>query len=199
MREAGKWELRTPEQFLDGLRDDRTVDDRGQRVKAVLDHPELGIAARHAAIDFQLAENPKFRELAVHREGGEEYSAYYRIPRNATDLMARSKLIETATTAGATLVILIKEIGTDALFALQRVLARSGDATGLGRVNAFYKKCRDRDLALAVAQTDVKGDCGKRPSEQKDPDLHVRGRRKAARWDRSPRSQGAHFVRAVCR
>ena len=166
--------VRTPEQFLDGLRDDRTVYYRGQRVKAVPDHPELGMAARHAAIDFQLAENPKFRELAVHREGGEEYSAYYRIPRNAKDLMARSKLIETATTAGATLVILIKEIGTDALFALQRVLARKGDVTGLGRVDAFYRECRDRDLALAVAQTDVKGDRSKRPSEQKDPDLYVR-------------------------
>ena len=34
--------------------------------------------------------------------------------------------------------------------------------------------CRDRDLALAVAQTDVKGDRSKRPSEQKDPDLYVR-------------------------
>jgi 4-hydroxybutyryl-CoA dehydratase/vinylacetyl-CoA-Delta-isomerase len=166
--------VRTPEQFLDGLRDDRTVYYRGQRVKAVPDHPELGVAARHAAIDFQLAENPKFRELAVYREGGEEYSAYYRIPRNAKDLMARSKLIETATTAGATLVILIKEIGTDALFALQRVLARKGDVTGLGRVDAFYRECRDRDLALAVAQTDVKGDRSKRPSEQKDPDLYVR-------------------------
>ena len=166
--------VRTPEQFLDGLRDDRTVYYRGQRVKAVPDHPELGMAARHAAIDFQLAENPKFRELAVYREGGEEYSAYYRIPRNAKDLMARSKLIETATTAGATLVVLIKEIGTDALFALQRVLARNGDVTGLGRVDAFYRKCRDRDLALAVAQTDVKGDRSKRPSEQKDPDLYVR-------------------------
>ena len=166
--------LRTPEQFLDGLRDDRTVYYRGQRVAAVPDHPELGVAARHAAIDFQLAENPKFRELAVHREGGEEYSAYYRIPHNAKDLMARSKLIETATTAGATLVILIKEIGTDALFALQRVLARKGDVTGLGRVDAFYRECRDRDLALAVAQTDVKGDRSKRPSEQKDPDLYVR-------------------------
>ena len=110
--------VRTPEQFLDGLRDDRTVYYRGQRVKAVPDHPELGIAARHASIDFELAENPKFREIAVHSEDGEEYSAYYRIPRNAKDLMARSKLIETATTAGATLVILIKEIGTDALFAL---------------------------------------------------------------------------------
>lgn len=166
--------LRTPEQFLEGLRDDRTVYYRGQKVTVVPEHPELGVAARHAAIDYQLAENPKVRDLAVYREQDEEYSAYYRIPRNAKDLAARSKLIETATTLGATLVILIKEIGTDALFALQRVLARNGETKALERVNTFYQHCRDRDLALAVAQTDVKGDRSKRPSEQKDPDLYVR-------------------------
>ena len=44
----------------------------------------------------------------------------------------------------------------------------------LERVEAFYRHCRDRDLALAVAQTDVKGDRSKRPSEQTDPDMYVR-------------------------
>jgi len=166
--------LRTRQQFLDGLRDAREVYYRGQRVQVVPDHPELGVAARHAAIDFDLAEDPKFRDLAVHRDEGDEHSAYYRIPRNTKDLQARSKLIEAATTLGATLVILIKEIGTDALFALQRVLAREKDTQGLERVNAFYKNCRERDLALAVAQTDVKGDRSKRPSDQADPDLYVR-------------------------
>jgi 4-hydroxybutyryl-CoA dehydratase/vinylacetyl-CoA-Delta-isomerase len=166
--------VRTPEQFLNGLRDGRTVYYRGKKVESVPDHPELGVAARHAAIDFEMAETPKFRDLAVHHEEADEYSAYYRIPRNANDLMLRSKLIETGTALGATLVILIKEIGTDALFALHRVLTRSGETTGLERVQAFYKTCRDRDVALAVAQTDVKGDRSKRPSEQQDPDLYVR-------------------------
>jgi 4-hydroxybutyryl-CoA dehydratase/vinylacetyl-CoA-Delta-isomerase len=166
--------LRTPKQFLDGLRDPREVYYRGERVEVVPDHPELGVAARHAAIDFELAEDPKFRDIAVHREGNDEYSAYYRVPRNSSDLLARCKLIETATALGATLVILVKEIGTDALFALRRVLARSNEAQALERVNAFYRTCRERDLALAVAQTDVKGDRGKRPSEQADPDLYVR-------------------------
>src|SRR6266849_7764531 len=166
--------LRTPKQFLEGLRDDREVYYRGQRVKDVVEHAELGVAARHAAIDFELAENPKWRELAVHHEDGEEYSSYYHIPRDAKDLLARSKLIEAGTTAGATLVILIKEIGSDALFALMRILARGGEAKGLERVRAFYRQCRDRDLALAVAQTDVKGDRSKRPSEQQDPDLYAR-------------------------
>src|ERR1700730_7990281 len=166
--------LRTVEQFLSGLRDGREVYYRGQRVPDVTEHPELGVAARHAAIDFQLAENPKFRHLATRREGNSVYSTYYHIPRCTQDLLDRSELIETGTALGGTLVLLIKEIGTDALFALMRLLSRAGETQGLERVRTLYRRYRDGDLALAVAQTDAKGDRGKRPSEQADPDLNVR-------------------------
>jgi len=166
--------LRTAEQFLSGLRDGREVYYRGQRVPDVTEHPELGVAARHAAIDFQLAENPKFQQLATRREGNAVYSTYYHIPRCAQDLLDRSKLIETGTALGGTLVLLIKEIGTDALFALLRLLARAGETQGLERVRTLYRRYRDGDLALAVAQTDAKGDRSKRPSEQPDPDLNLR-------------------------
>ncbi len=166
--------LRTVEQFLSGLRDGREVYYRGQRVPDVTEHPELGVAARHAAIDFQLAENPKFQQLAKRREGNSVYSTYYHIPCCAQDLLDRSKLIETGTALGGTLVLLIKEIGTDALFALMRMLSRAGETQGLERARTLYRKYRDGDLALAVAQTDAKGDRSKRPSEQTDPDLNVR-------------------------
>jgi 4-hydroxybutyryl-CoA dehydratase / vinylacetyl-CoA-Delta-isomerase len=165
--------LRTPQQFLDGIKDGREVYYRGERVTSVADHPELGVAARHAAIDYEMAENPKYRELAVAEEDGKEFSAFYRVPRNVEHLVQRSKLIEAGTAEGATLVILIKEIGTDALFALRRVLARQKEAEGLERLKAFHQRCQDGDLAMAVAQTDVKGDRSKRPSEQNDSDMYV--------------------------
>ena len=101
--------LRTAAQFLAGLRDTREVYYRGERVPNVVDHPELAVAARHASIDYELAENPKFRDLAVHREGTQEYSAYYRVLRHSQDLLSRSKLIEAGTAEGATLVLLIKD------------------------------------------------------------------------------------------
>lgn len=166
--------LRTPQQFLDGLRDTREVYYRGERVSAVPEHFQLGVAARHAALDFRLAEDPEYRDLAVHCDGNDTYSAYYHIPTDSRELLARSKLIEAATTLGATLVILVKEIGTDALFALKLVMSRAGETKGLERLNEFYRNCRDRDLALSVAQTDVKGDRSKRPSGQVDPDMYVR-------------------------
>jgi 4-hydroxybutyryl-CoA dehydratase / vinylacetyl-CoA-Delta-isomerase len=166
--------LRSVEQFLQGLRDGREVYYRGRRVADVTEHPELGVAARHASIDFQIAENPQFKDLATHRDGNQAYSAYYQIPRCSKDLLDRSKLIETGTALGATLVLLVKEIGTDALFALMRLLARDKQTPGLERVRALYQKYRDGDFALAVAQTDAKGDRSKRPSEQPDPDLNLR-------------------------
>ena len=67
--------------------------------------------------------------------------------------------------------MLVKEIGTDALFALHRT-THGTDA--YERVDACYRAFRDRDLALAVAQTDVKGDRSQGPSGQADPDLYVR-------------------------
>src|SRR5919204_872717 len=159
--------LRTPEEYLAGLRDGREVWYRGERVEDVTAHPELGVAARHGALDFELAHDPEYADLAVT----DGYSTFYAIPRSGADLRRRSALIEASTAHGATLVVLLKEIGTDALFALHRV-THGTDA--YERVEAFYRHCRDADLALAVAQTDVKGDRSLGPSGQADPDLYVR-------------------------
>ena len=159
--------MRTAEQYLDGLRDEREVYYRGERVTDVVGHPELGIAARHGALDFAFAEEPGNADLAVT----DGHSTYYHLPRNGADLRRRSALIEQATAYGATLVILVKEIGTDALFALHRV---THGTEGYERVEEYHRRCREGDLALAVAQTDVKGDRSKGPSAQADPDLYVR-------------------------
>ena len=159
--------MRDAKAYLEGLRDGREVYYRGERVGDVTSHAELGIAARHGAIDYELAELPDFRELAVT----DGHSTFYHLPRTAADLRRRSSLIEAGTAAGDTLVLLVKEIGTDALFALHRV---THGTEHYPRVEAFLRHCRDNDLAIAVAQTDVKGDRSKGPAGQADPDLYTR-------------------------
>lgn len=49
MAGAEERRVRTPRQYLEGLRDGREVWYWGQRVPDVTAHPELGIAARHGA------------------------------------------------------------------------------------------------------------------------------------------------------
>lgn len=176
--------LRTPDQYVESLRDGRTVYYHGGKVD-VTAHPLFKVAVDHASLDFSMAEDPRYRDLMVTTdpESEEEIARLYKLPRNTQDLMDRSNIIATVTREGGTVVTLIKEIGTDALFALHGVAAKMDATMGtkvLGRVQEFYRHCAQNDLALCVAQTDPKGDRSLRPGEQEDPDLylHIVERRK---------------------
>ncbi len=164
--------LRSAADYRASVADGRVVWYQGRPVADLRNEPDLVVALDHAAIDYELAGDPHHRDLAVDvdPDTGEEHSAYWRIPRSSQDLLDRSQLIDAATRAGGTMVTLIKEIGSDAAFALLRVL--EGEA--LERAAVFHRRCRDQDLAVAVAQTDVKGDRGRPPHAQDDPDLYVR-------------------------
>ncbi len=193
--------LRTPEAYWSGLRDGREVYYRGQRVNDVTAHPALGLGARHTALDYQLAEDPAYRDLLVTTDGmhDEAISRYFRIPRDVRDLLRREELIETVTRVGDTFVPLVKEIGTDALFALMIVCAevdRSAGTSYLERVKQFYAHCRDGDLAMAVAQTDAKGDRSLRPHQQPHPDtyVHVLERRRDGIVVRGAKAQTTNAV-----
>jgi len=169
--------MRTPEAYLEGLRDGRVVYYRGERVRDVTTHPALGRGARHTAIDFRLALDPAHRDLAVTTDPatGRPVSRYFLIPRDAADLLQRRRLIEHVTREARAVVPLVKEIGTDALFALMVVAREHEEAAPYAdRIQAFYEHCRDGDRAMAVAQTDVKGDRSLRPHEQPNPDAYVR-------------------------
>ncbi|NOT54608.1 MAG: gamma-aminobutyrate dehydratase [Deltaproteobacteria bacterium] len=171
--------LRTPEQYKASLRDGREVYYRGELVQDVTTHPIIGIAVDHACIDYQMSEDPRYRDLAVmvDPQTKEPYSRYFHLPQNAEDLLKRSKLISASTREGATLVVLIKEIGTDALFALHIVaeeMAKRGKPEYKERVQKYYQMCRDRDYGVAVAQSDVKGDRSLGPQGQDHPDYYLR-------------------------
>ncbi len=170
--------MRTADEYRASLRDNRIVHFNGARVPDVTAHPVLRVAVDHAALDYELAEDTRYRPLAVvPRPGGGEMSRYFAFPAGPEDLLRRMELIETSTRLGGTVVPLVKEIGTDALFALHLVAHEMDEKLGthyLDRVSAFYAHCRDRDVAMAVAQTDVKGDRSAGPSEQTHPDYYVR-------------------------
>jgi aromatic ring hydroxylase len=163
--------LRTASEYVDSLRDGRTVWFRGTRVEDVTRHPVIARGVRQACVDFELAHDPAMAALAVV-DGN---SRYFAPPRSVEDLRLRSALIEASTARGRTIVPLVKEIGTDALFALSRIAAGVDERHDRSeRVAAFFAHCRDNDLAMSVAQTDVKGDRSLTPSRQPNPDAYLR-------------------------
>ena len=184
--------IRTPTQYVEGLRDGRRVFYRGEGVKDVTANVELRLAVDHSSLAYSISQSHP--ELAVDVEGEEHFSAFYRIPRSARDLRERGALIEQVAALGAG-VIVLKEVGSDALFALLR--ATEGDEQAKAR--AFYDRVRRDDLALAVAQTDVKGDRTKAPHEQSDPDLYLRIVDEDAEFDYGARSQVPYILFGQCR
>ncbi len=162
--------LRSADEYRSGLQDGRRLWYRGQRVPDILAEPELRIGVDQACLDFEFAHDPANSALAVATDEDGDYSAFYKVPRTPEDLQARSDLIAAVTGVGGTIVTLIKEIGSDALFALLRKL--EGDDRD--KALALWQRCRDGDLAVAVAQTDVKGDRSLPPHQQPDLDHYVR-------------------------
>lgn len=169
--------LRTAEQYLRSLQDDRVVYYKGERVADVTAHPELGKGARHCAIDYTIADDPSHRELARCVQDGVEINRFYQRPETAADLLRRRAMIAATTRAGRALIVLIREIGTDFLFAGHIVTRAMQDALKAPyheRLRAYHRYVAENDLAMGVAQTDVKGDRSLGPSAQEHPDYYVR-------------------------
>ncbi|BBD73963.1 4-hydroxybutyryl-CoA dehydratase [Sulfodiicoccus acidiphilus] len=167
--------MRTPEDYLNGLNDGRNVFYKGKRINNIVEHDALKVPALHAAHLYELKlADPTFRysdpELG-------EISGFFRVPTDSETLWYRSRIIQESTRSGGGVFNIIQAIGSDAIFALLligRELLTEGKEEFLKRVKKYRDEVATKDLALAVAQTDVKGDRSKRPHEQSDPDLYVR-------------------------
>lgn len=175
--------LRTPQQYLDGLADEREVWFHGEQVRDVRTHPELRIGVETGYIDYVIAEDPACRDFAVAEDPDSgEISRFFWVPKSTADLLLRRRLIEEGCRRSAGVVPLIKDAGTDGLNALSVVAPKMDRTLGTdyaARVRAFQRHCQEKDLSLALAMTDPKGDRTLRPADQPQPDtyLHVVERR----------------------
>jgi 4-hydroxybutyryl-CoA dehydratase/vinylacetyl-CoA-Delta-isomerase len=171
--------MRDAAQYIESLRDGREVYIHGERVDDITRHPSLRKAIDHGAIDYELDKRPDLRDLLVTRspETGREIRRYFELPRTPEDLLRRQEVIETTTRNGASVVIFMKEIGTDALNALNMVCYDIDKKHGTPyseRAAKYRRYLEESDLSMAGAVTDVKGDRGLRPSQQDMPYYYLK-------------------------
>jgi 4-hydroxybutyryl-CoA dehydratase / vinylacetyl-CoA-Delta-isomerase len=160
--------MRTQESYLDSLKDGRQVYYRGRLVSSIPDHPTLKVAAKHASKLYVFPKREYFDETL-----GQNVSRYFKVPLNSQDLLERHKLIYDTTVACNGIFNISQAIGSDALFSLIQIVRKMKNNEYSTRVSEYFVNIRKKDLTLAVAQTDVKGDRRKRPSEQEDKDMYV--------------------------
>ena len=177
--EGGAVGLRTPEEYVESLRrQSPEVYARGETVTNVADHPLFASTmACWGSWVCRAAYEPELRELMVTSPdlNGEECHVFWHMATDADDLLknlrAARMLSERSPLSG------YASIGRDELQALLIVTQRVDRAHGTGyhaRVVDFVKRFQREQLMTAAAVTDVKGDRGKRPADQDDPDLYLR-------------------------
>ncbi len=170
--------LRTVKEYKEGLRDNREVWILGEKVEDVTTHPMLRVGVESAALDYEMAEDSKYRDLAVAEqpETGEPISRHYYIPKTAEDLLKRHELLVTATRLGDGVIPFTKDVAGDSLNALMVTARVMGREEYIERITDYYEHVRRRDLSVACGMTDVKGDRSLHPSspDQTHPDFYVR-------------------------
>ena len=168
--------IRTVEQYLESLRDDRVIYNLGERVSDVTTHPVLRRVIQGGAMDWVLTNDPDHRALFVTKnEEGEDVHFLWTAPKTVEDLVRRREVyIEGARTGGVGL----HSMGVDALTASRVLAGRVDKALGTNyteRVEAYRKHLQKTDIGVTGAQTDVKGDRGLHASQQvQHKDYYVR-------------------------
>lgn len=128
------------------------------------------------SITFDLAHDPEWDGLitATSSLTGKKINRFTHLPQNPHDLIQKQKMIRLLCqrVGGCTQ----RCMGMDALIALSIATREMDDKYGTEyhrRFMDYLKVYQEKDLTAACAQTDMKGDRIKRPSEQTDPDAYV--------------------------
>ena len=167
--------ISTAEEYIDSLRGrDLTVYLLGERVGEPVDHPVIRPSINAVAETYALAERNPELATAMSPLTGERINRFLHIAESPDDLVRQNKMQRRLGQLTGT--CFQRCVGMDAINALHSVTFEidAGHGTGYhGRFRAFVARMQRNGFVIGGAMTDVKGDRGKAPHAQDDPDLFV--------------------------
>ena len=147
----------------------------GARVENVADEPLLapGIAAVGVTYDFALKDQHAPLMTARQMTSGKTVNRMLHICETSTDLLYKLEAVRLVCCESGCAQRYLSHDGLNAIFqATRRMDANHGTDTHQ-RFLAYLHRVQDEDLTLGVAMTDAKGDRGRRPGGQANPDVYV--------------------------
>ncbi len=166
--------FKTPQDYLDSIRDGRVVYADGEKISDVTSHSITKKGALAYAREYERFHDPELKKIftAKDPETGELTDLFLIPPRSADDLLRRAKALEVGRELryGSALAL------SDAILSLYMVGPELEKANPRYRrnVDTMYRRFREEDLIMAIAMSDTKGDRSLHPGQQHDPDLYVR-------------------------
>ncbi len=170
--------VRTPTEYVEGLRDQREVWYRGRKVSDVTNHPVLGRCVSRVAREYELQHVSEYQDLLTTLDSsGHRVSRAYHIPRTCDDLAQRRQMIEfLAFKAGGGVTDRFRESVASVLLGLLNCKDKfhGSNVSWAENIQTYFEHCKSKDLFVSLAVVDPKGDRSKPPHQQHDPDLYLR-------------------------
>lgn len=169
--------IRTAEDYYKSLKNRKlNVYLFGKVVKEPVNNKIIKPSINSIAMTYRLANNPKYKEIATTCSNftGERINRFTHIHQSTSDLINKVKMLRLL--GQMTGSCFQRCVGMDALNALYSITYEMdcGNNTEYHqRMNKFIKYVQKENLVVNGAMTDPKGDRGKSPSQQEDPDLYL--------------------------
>jgi 4-hydroxybutyryl-CoA dehydratase/vinylacetyl-CoA-Delta-isomerase len=176
--------MKTAQEYLDSIRKlNFNAYSMGRKIDCPADHPLVKPSLNAVAMTYELANDPSHQDLltATSHLTGRRINRFTHTHRSCDDLVCKVKMQRLLGQKTGT--CFQRCVGMDALNALESTTFEIDQAQGTNyheRYNQFLQYVQENDLVCDGAMTDPKGDRGKRPSQQADPDLFVHVVRESA-------------------
>jgi len=147
----------------------------GRAVESVPDEPLLEPGINAVGVTYDFAHLPEYLPVMTARQGtsGNVVNRMVHINENSTDLLCKLEAVRLVCKVSG---CAMRYLTHDALNGIYQATRRTDDAHNTDYSQRFLNylhQVQDRDLTLAVAMTDAKGDRSRRPGQQENPDVYV--------------------------
>ncbi|MGE0370157.1 MAG: 4-hydroxyphenylacetate 3-hydroxylase N-terminal domain-containing protein, partial [Candidatus Dadabacteria bacterium] len=147
----------------------------GSAVESVPDEPLLAPGINAIGITYDFAHVREYLPVMTALQGtsGKTVNRMVHINENSTDLLSKLEAVRLVCKVSG---CAMRYLTHDALNGIFQATRRTDDAHNTDYSQRFLNylhEVQERDLTLAVAMTDAKGDRSKRPGQQPNPDVYV--------------------------
>ena len=149
----------------------------GERIKSVADYPLFAPHVNAAAMTYELANHPEFEDIlrAKSHLTGDIINRFTHVHQSVDDLVKKVRMMRLLGQKTGT--CFQRCVGLDALNGIYLTsydIDKKYQTEYHQRFKKYLKFVQEKDLMLAGAMSDPKGDRSLRPSEQEDKDLYLR-------------------------
>jgi len=156
---------------------------QGEKLSDPMDHPVVKLSTNSVALTYDFAHVPEYADVATAQSTltAQRVNRFCHLHEGVEDLLRKVKLLrELGRRCGTCFQRCVGMDTLNAVFITTYEMDRKYGTDYHERFRRYAVEAQENDWTIDGCMTDVKGDRGKRPAEQADPDLylHVVERRK---------------------